>query len=383
MKITIIGWYGTETIGDRAILAGLISLFSKSFPSFEINLGSLYPFFSERTISEDFELYTVFSKQSFNIKLFNSKQSQLLNKAIKNSDLLIMGGGPLMDLDELFMIEYAFKKAQKIGVKTALLGCGVGPLFDNKYQKSVLEIARSSDLIILRDHQSKLNLINISEKYSYYLNVNDILVSFDPAVECSFMFNNTHIQEKKQYIAINLRSFPVEYTQNKSSENINRNLHNFVNELADLFVNNELKLIPMHYFHIGGDDRVFLNEIAFSLNKNNICVQNKNLTLEETLQMYQSAWFNVGMRFHAVVLQTLVSRYNYILDYTVPNEGKISGFINDIDNSGFYSNRYVNLQNSVPHTGLMNNLDNRFSINTDYINMGQCVYISQLKKFSN
>ena len=294
-----------------------------------------------------------------------------------------MGGGPLMDLDELFMIEYAFKKAQKIGVKTALLGCGVGPLFDNKYQKSVLEIARSSDLIILRDHQSKLNLINISEKYSYYLNVNDILVSFDPAVECSFMFNNTHIQEKKQYIAINLRSFPVEYTQNKSSENINRNLHNFVNELADLFVNNELKLIPMHYFHIGGDDRVFLNEIAFSLNKNNICVQNKNLTLEETLQMYQSAWFNVGMRFHAVVLQTLVSRYNYILDYTVPNEGKISGFINDIDNSGFYSNRYVNLQNSVPHTGLMNNLDNRFSINTDYINMGQCVYISQLKKFSN
>jgi len=383
LKITIIGWYGTETIGDRAILAGLISLFSKSFPSFEINLGSLYPFFSERTISEDFELYTVFSKQSFNIKLFNSKQSQLLNKAIKNSDLLIMGGGPLMDLDELFMIEYAFKKAQKIGVKTALLGCGVGPLFDNKYQKSVLEIARSSDLIILRDHQSKLNLINISEKYSYYLNVNDILVSFDPAVECSFMFNNTHIQEKKQYIAINLRSFPVEYTQNKSSENINRNLHNFVNELADLFVNNELKLIPMHYFHIGGDDRVFLNEIAFSLNKNNICVQNKNLTLEETLQMYQSAWFNVGMRFHAVVLQTLVSRYNYILDYTVPNEGKISGFINDIDNSGFYSNRYVNLQNSVPHTGLMNNLDNRFSINTDYINMGQCVYISQLKKFSN
>lgn len=25
MKITIIGWYGTETIGDRAILAGLFS----------------------------------------------------------------------------------------------------------------------------------------------------------------------------------------------------------------------------------------------------------------------------------------------------------------------------------------------------------------------
>ena len=28
MNICILGWYGTETIGDRAILAGIISLLS-------------------------------------------------------------------------------------------------------------------------------------------------------------------------------------------------------------------------------------------------------------------------------------------------------------------------------------------------------------------
>ena len=44
MKITIIGWYGTETIGDRAILAGLISIFNQAYDEFEVKLGSLNPF---------------------------------------------------------------------------------------------------------------------------------------------------------------------------------------------------------------------------------------------------------------------------------------------------------------------------------------------------
>ena len=41
MIITVIGWYGTETIGDRAILAGLISLFNKSYTYFEIKKNDL------------------------------------------------------------------------------------------------------------------------------------------------------------------------------------------------------------------------------------------------------------------------------------------------------------------------------------------------------
>ena len=151
MKITIIGWYGTETIGDRAILAGLFSFFNKSYEKFEIKLGSLYPFFSERTINEDYSFYKEIINKDFKIEIFNSKNSKELNEAIKSSDLIAMGGGPLMDLPELFMVEYSFKKAKKLGKKTALLGCGVGPLFYKKYRKSVLEISKNSDITILRD----------------------------------------------------------------------------------------------------------------------------------------------------------------------------------------------------------------------------------------
>ena len=65
MKITIIGWYGTETIGDRAILAGLFSVFAKVYEDFEIKLGSLYPFFSERTINEDYSFYKEITEKDF------------------------------------------------------------------------------------------------------------------------------------------------------------------------------------------------------------------------------------------------------------------------------------------------------------------------------
>ena len=57
MKITIIGWYGTETIGDRAILTGIFSFFNQLFNKIEIKLGSLYPFFSKRTLNEDYSFY--------------------------------------------------------------------------------------------------------------------------------------------------------------------------------------------------------------------------------------------------------------------------------------------------------------------------------------
>ncbi len=45
VKIAIIGWYGTETIGDRAILAGILSILNKAYGAYDVKLGSIYPFF--------------------------------------------------------------------------------------------------------------------------------------------------------------------------------------------------------------------------------------------------------------------------------------------------------------------------------------------------
>lgn len=380
MKITIIGWYGTETIGDRAILVGLFSFFNKSYDNFEIKLGSLHPFFTQRTINEDYAFYKEVIGKDIKIDIFNSKDSQELLTAIKDSDLVAMGGGPLMDLDELFMVEYAFKKAKKIGIKTALFGCGVGPLFHKKYKKSVLNISLNSDITILRDTKSKENLQDIYQEFNKFFKEDKINTSFDPAVECTLQYNTLNKKNEQEYIAVNLREFPLEYSAQKDGKDINVELKNFIKDLALKYKDREIRLIPMHYFHIGGDDRVFLNSIALELKLENIKVQNPNLTLKETIKMYQNAYFNIGMRFHSVVLQTISSGKNYVLDYTEPNKGKISGFIKDVDKVNFYKDRYVSLQDDKIDISVLKNEDNQFELNNNSIDNYLNVYLERLQE---
>ena len=380
MKITIIGWYGTETIGDRAILAGLISFFNKTYSDFEIKLGSLYPFFSQRTINEDYSFYKEIINKDIKIDIFNSKDSNELLNTIKDSELVAMGGGPLMDLNELFMLEYAFKKAKKLGIKTAILGCGVGPLFHKKYRKSVLNISLNSDITILRDNKSKDNLEGIYKEFNKSFDEKSINTSYDPAVECTLEFNKLNTKDEKDYIAVNLREFPLEYNNQNDGKDINNELKKFVKSLAEKYEDREIRLIPMHYFHIGGDDRIFLNAIAFELQKENIKVQNPNLTLKETIEIFQNAYFNIGMRFHSIVLQTIASGKNYVLDYTEPKKGKIYGFLSDIDKDDFYRERYISLQEDELNTDILKNNNDNININVAEVINRLHIYIEKLKE---
>jgi len=378
MKITIIGWYGTETLGDRAILAGLVSILNKTFPGYSIYLGSLYPFFSERTIAEDSEVYKKLTGKDITLEIFDSTDSRVLSNRVQESDLLLMGGGPLMDLNALYMVEFAFKKARKYGVKTGLIGCGVGPLFSRRYQKTVIEICRNSDIIILRDKQSLENLSALYRKYNIRM-PDSCSVSMDPSVESILEIDLANSAQSTDIIAINLREFPREYTKNREVGEIADNLREFVADVADAYPEQEVRLIPMHYFHIGGDDRVFLNNLALTLCKENITVQNKNLSLIETMGAFHSANVTIGMRFHAVIFQTLLHGNNYIIDYTEPEKGKISGFVGDIDTEKFYRDRYVNIQKDKIRDNFVNdNTGSVFTANENQIRRRLEIYVDSL-----
>ena len=123
VKIAVIGWYGTETIGDRAILAGLVRVFALTFNDFSIRLGSLFTVLTERTLLEDIDFLSECSgTERLSISIFDSLNHKCLRNNIEDADLLVVGGGPLMDITVMYMLEYALQIAAKKGVKTALLG---------------------------------------------------------------------------------------------------------------------------------------------------------------------------------------------------------------------------------------------------------------------
>lgn len=348
MRICAVGWYGTETIGDRAIFAGVLHIFNFFEGNIDVRLGSLYPFYSHRMLMEDTPLYEKLTNKKIQIDIFNSSCEDELKKNILQSDLVIVAGGPLMDLDEMYMLKYAFRYAKKKNKKCLIAGCGVGPLFREEYQRCLLDIVSMSDGVIFRDAVSKKSLMQIADKFQFHIDGACLETAIDPAVICAYKYKecmDTTVEQK--YIAINFRDFPMEYT--KSTMFNKYNVIDFVKKMLEEIrhsFNEDMLLVPMHYFCVGNDDRYFLNKLAMHLHMKNVYVQNVPLSLQETMDVYAAATLDVGMRFHSVVLQTILNGNNYIVDYTEPKKGKIFGFLQDIDQTNFYCSRCVNLQDS-------------------------------------
>lgn len=335
MKICVIGWYGTETLGDRAILDGLFRIFAQTFNEFEIAIGSLFPFLTERTILEDNELYRQYCPEIV-VNCFDVRNKTILLNEIDSSDFVVVGGGPIMDLCELYIIEYALRNAKKKKKFTALLGCGYGPLKEKEFINLFKNILKSSDLTVLRsrrDMDLTLKLLDTQQKPT-------IFSSMDPAALSVFGYLE---QNGKRSISdswlMNIRDLGYVYNNDTSSfETVKESVKIFANQVS------HLELVPMHTFSIGGDDRLIQNLVSQELQMRNIKVQQKPLCLKEMYEKITNAVGCIGMRYHSVLFQTFLNGNNYIVDYTSRTNGKICNFIEDIDSNQFYKDRYLHIE---------------------------------------
>lgn len=340
VTITVIGWYGTETIGDRAIFSGLLRVFSGVFNDYCIQLGALHIHFTERTLLEDYEFYQDISDRKVKrIEIFDSLNAHALRTNIRRSDLLVVGGGPLMDLTCMFMLEFSLRYAHRHHVKSCLLGCGWGPLKEQMYIRSALQDINYSDLIIFRDSTSLHSAVeNGASKKMHAL--------IDPAFFAAQYYAHKHSQnEESDYIAVNFRDVTIDGTYEAKGMNV-KSLTGIVMQLLDAFPQQDVRLIPMHTFYVGGDDRIILEQVKNSLHSSKVSVQHIPLSLENTMGMYRNASICLGMRFHSIVLQSVLNGKNYILDYTDSRKGKIRGMLEQLNLTSQLEGRYIHLSQS-------------------------------------
>lgn len=341
-RICMLGWYGTETIGDRAILDGILRIFDKSVGEFELIICSLYPFFTERTLIEDGMRYTE-SAPNGSLSIIDVYDKFGLRKTIEKSDFVIMGGGPIMNLDQLSIIVDGFVYAKKKKKQTCILGAGLGPLRSSYYIELAGELLKYSDYIWFRDTQScELAKSLYGNKWSYKC-------MGDPALFSAKDYSESHFVKRENILALNFRSFPaMEYGASKA------NPDDVINRLLSQFISFDKKiyLVPMHTFNIGGDDRVFLYSLARKYGSDLVQLPERPLSLTETYDLFMKSDFCLGMRYHSVVLQTILNGNNYIVDYTEPHKGKISGFLTNFDLIQKYNNRYINIREPNPNLAL-------------------------------
>ena len=359
MNVCVTGWYGSETLGDRGILLGIIEILSHIDRELKVELGSLYPFFTERTIFLDQDAYKE-ACPDIEFHIFNERKENELYDSISKSEVVIMGGGPIMDIEDTKIIRKAFRFAKANNKKTILFGVGIGPLREKRYIRVVRDIIKDTDLCIFRDE--------VAEDYceSVFNRSEGTCVLPDPAFVAAVCFkeNNRPI-EKKEYIAVNLREFPGIYGEISFSLN---------DEIKKLFTvldreYSDIKLIPMHDFFHGGDDRTYFANLLYDSNYENIKAFTEPISINKLFSLYAEAQACIAMRYHAAAFQSILNGNNYILDYTEPNNGKITGLLSGLD-TDFYSDRYVCLQTTheIDGNGIISKLreGNAYDYKEDY-----------------
>ncbi|GBO56888.1 hypothetical protein APA_5223 [Pseudanabaena sp. lw0831] len=328
--VLIVGWYGTETVGDKAILWSIISeLRDRSNPPSKIYLTSLYPFISHWTLNEmDLENISIVETYS---KEFEEVCTQI--------DEVVVGGGPLMDIEPLNHILYAFMAANKSGAITRVEGCGIGPLKSPLYTRVVSEIIRLADYVSLRDRDS-------ADRILKEFPVKSLKVIPDPATNYVHFIKLSGNLDRNipplgsaKNISCFLREWGIEYIGELNPEEFILTKYKFEQQIVEMILTlsseyeADIHLLPMHTFSVGGDDRVFNRKFDANLsglvsNKeltNKIFYTREPISPKEILQSMYNAKLNICMRFHSVLFAESLGVPYIAIDYT--NGGKIKAFL--------------------------------------------------------
>lgn len=317
--ILVIGWYGTETAGDKAILGNVLHTIRQRYPEAKISLASLYHYLTVQTLLEleysDVEIVPVYSSR--------------FGALAAAADVTVLGGGPLMNLEVLGFVLWAFARTKRAGHRTSVAGCGIGPLTPgSRYEAAVRHILRLADQIELRDQASVARAVELCGR-------SDVHHTGDPATGFvkRWMAQNTP-SASKPHLNLYLREWPLDYREalteaafyHKRAQ-FEEQLGKWVRHLSEVS-GCQPRLLPMHHFCVGGDDREFNRWFAQQyLADLDVFVEQRPLSVQAILASMQSARICICMRFHSVLFADVLGVPFLAIDYT--QGGKIYNYLSE------------------------------------------------------
>ena len=143
--VMVTGWYGTETAGDKAILAEIVHFIKVRSPDCRIAITTIDRKVSEQTNREVADLADVSV-----VELREAASA----KTIESCDAVIFGGGPLEEIPLLQSMLDIFIEANRQRKARIIFGCGVGPLYTERLRAVVGGILRLATAGFVRDEES-------------------------------------------------------------------------------------------------------------------------------------------------------------------------------------------------------------------------------------
>lgn len=305
-SILMSGYYGFDNSGDDAILKAIIKDIRNLDSKLNIVVLSNNP---EKTNS----IYDVEAVNRF-------KFIQVI-KSIKNTSLLISGGGSLLqDITSTRSLLYylaVMTIAMLFGKPVMVYANGIGPINRKLNRRLTKLVLDKVDLITLRDEDSKVYLSQIGVKN------NKIIVTADPVFtlkaskeeDIDRIFDKEEVPKNRQFIGISIRKW-------ETAKNLVEIISKTIDYITDKY-QVDVILIPMHY----PDDLEISLEVLDNIKCNNCYLLKDKYTVEDIMGVINRLDLIIAMRLHSLI---------YAAGQEVPMVGlvydpKVEGILNSLD----------------------------------------------------
>ncbi|MBM7614257.1 polysaccharide pyruvyl transferase CsaB [Alkaliphilus hydrothermalis] len=298
-NVLLFGYYGFQNTGDEALLQTIVGRMKKVRPKINI---TVLTYNEEET-----------SKQ-YGVKAVNRNDMKKVLKAIKDSDVVISGGGSvLQDVTSsrslLYYLAIIFT-AKRLGKKVMFYGNGFGPITKGINKKICKYILDQVDVITVRDHPSKELMQSIGVKKNIQVTA-DVAFGMElPTVEkVDKLLRQEGLDQSKKIVGISVRSW-------KDHEDYKKVIAKMGDYLQK--ANHEVVFVPMHF----PDDVNVSFQIA-DMMETKAKVLTNQYSPEELLTVISGLDLMVGMRLHSLIFAAIANVPMVGLEY----DDKINSFL--------------------------------------------------------
>ncbi len=320
-RILICGWYGTETLGDKAILGGIVETL-RSAADVAIDVASLEPYVTRYTQYQMPQLHL-----DRILKLDEAKRAV----AAGEYAAVVMGGGPLMgSISQCRDMLELFTQVKSVGGSCVVAGCGVGPLGWPVHDPAIGKLLEIADAVLLRDAGS------LERARSELGFAGEAQVMLDPAfawIEQALAQGERPDRNARQ-VLLALRDWPIqEYAAGMAEREAGDIKARFESELRQMvaqLLSADLEVIPfcMHKLAVGGDDRAFYRRLFANEPRLLERLDLRHRPPHEDLRLFAQSGAVIAMRYHSLVFALGTGTPFLAIDYTLG--GKVSGLVKDL-----------------------------------------------------
>lgn len=307
--VTIIGWWGSETVGDVAILGQLLEECTQVAPGRALRIVSFAPAITRASLSE--------LRRADVAVLPVGPRSAL---ALLRSHAVIVGGGPLMDSPSMRVWWWRLRLARMTGARVLLYANGIGPVRLPTTSRAIHGILDAATHIALRDRASL-------EWAAPTLRNRGAVLCVDPAWSYARSRRTRSASRRPDVLALALRLPGTAYRAPDADEDggarfvttIAAVLNRLAKERGMRFVG-----CVMHEGFADSDDRELYGRLRQRLDDPaRLEVAPNRHTVDHVVRTMESATAALTVRFHGFVIAAATDTPVVAVDYASP-QGKVT-----------------------------------------------------------